>query len=41
MSGSTGQLVGDGEEQPGEYKSSEAQIRTLLDKQKQKVRAES
>ena len=40
MSDRTGQLVGDRRGQPGEHKSSEAQIRTLLDEQKQKVLAE-
>ena len=36
----TGQPVGDRPGQPSEHKSSEAQIRTLLDEQKQKVLAE-
>ena len=36
----SGQPDGDRPEQPGEHKSSEAQIRTLLDEQKQKVLAE-
>ena len=36
---SAGQPVGDRLGQPGEHKSSEAQIRTLLDEQKQKVLA--
>ena len=40
MSDRTGQPVGDRSEQPGEHKSSEAQIRTLLEEQKQKVLAE-
>ena len=40
MSDRTGQPVGDRPEQPGEHKSSETQIRTLLDEQKQKVLAE-
>ena len=40
MSDRTGQPVGDRPRQPGEHKSSEAQIRTLLDEQKQKVLAE-
>ena len=40
MSDRTGQPVGDRPGQPGEHKSSEAQIRTLLDEQKQKVLAE-
>ena len=40
MSDRTGQPVGDRPAQPGEHKSSEAQIRTLLDDQKQKVLAE-
>ena len=38
--GRTGQPVGDRPGQRGEHKSSEAQIRTLLDEQKQKVLAE-
>ena len=37
MSDRTGQRVGERPGQPGEHKSSEAQIRTLLDEQKQKV----
>ena len=36
----TGQPVGDGPGQPGEHRSSEAQIRTLLDNQKEQIRAE-
>ena len=40
MSDRTGQPVGDRPGQPGEHKNSEAQIRTLLDEQKQKVLAE-
>ena len=40
MSDGTGQPVGDRPGQPGEHESSEAQIRTLLDEQKQKVLAE-
>ena len=40
MSDRTGQLVGDRPGQPGEHKNSEAQIRTLLDEQKQIVLAE-
>ena len=40
MSDRTGQPVGDRPGQPGEHESSEAQIRTLLDEQKQKVLAE-
>ena len=40
MSDSTLQPVGDRPEQTGEHKSSEAQIRTLLDEQKQEVLAE-
>ena len=37
MSDRTGQLVGDGSERPGEHISSEAQIRTLLDNQKEQI----
>ena len=40
MSDRTGQPVGDRSRQPGEHRSSEAQIRTLLDEQKVKVLAE-
>ena len=40
MSDRTGQPVGDRPGQPGEHKSSEAQVRTPLDEQKQKVLAE-
>ena len=40
MSDRTKQLVGDRSGQPGEHRSSEAQIRTLLDEQKVKVLAE-
>ena len=40
MSDRTGQPVGDRLVQPGEHESSEAQVRTLLDGQKQKVLAE-
>ena len=40
MSDRTRQPVGDRPGQPGEHKSSEAQIRTPLDEQKQKVLAE-
>ena len=40
MSDRTGQLVGDRPGQPGEHESSEAQIWTLLDEQKQIVLAE-
>ena len=40
MSDRTGQPVGDRPGQPGEHKSSEAKIRTLLDEQKQKILAE-
>ena len=40
MSDRTGQPVGDRPGQPNEHKSSEAQIRTLLDEQKQTVLAE-
>ena len=40
MSDRTGQPVGDRPRQPGEHERSEAQIRTLLDEQKQKVLAE-
>ena len=40
MSDRTGQPVGDRPWQPGDHRSSEAQIRTLLDEQKQKVLAE-
>ena len=40
MSDRTGQPVGDRLGQLGEHESSEAQIRTLLDEQKQKVLAE-
>ena len=40
MSDRTGQCVGYRPGQPGEHKSSEAQIRTLLDVQKQTVLAE-
>ena len=39
MSDRTGQLVGDRSGQPGEHRSSEAQIGTLLDEQKVKVLA--
>ena len=41
MSDRTVQPVGDRSGQPGEHKSSEAQIRTLLDEQKVKVLAEA
>ena len=40
MSDRTGQPVGDRPGQPGEHKSSEAQIRTLLDNQKEQILAE-
>ena len=40
MSDRTGQLVGDRSGQPGEHRSSEAQIRTLLDDQKEQILAE-
>ena len=40
MSDRTGQLVGDRSEQLGEYRSSEAQIRNLLDDQKEQILAE-
>ena len=40
MSDRTGQPVGDRSEQPGEHRSSEAQIRTLLDDQKEQILAE-
>ena len=40
MSDRTGQLVGDRSGQPGEHGSSEAQIRTLLDDQKEQFHAE-
>ena len=40
MSDRTGQPVGDGRGQPGEHKSSEAQIRTLLDEQRQTILAD-
>ena len=40
MSDRTGQLVGDRSEQAGEHRSSEAQIRTLLDDQKEQILAE-
>ena len=40
LSDGTGQPVGDRPGQPGEHNSSEAQIRTLLDEQKQIVLAE-
>ena len=40
MSDRTGRPVGDRSGQPGEHRSSEAQIRTLLDEQKVKVLAE-
>ena len=40
VSGRTRQPVGDRSGQPGEHRSSEAQIRTLLDEQKEKVLAE-
>ena len=41
MSDRTGQLVGDRSGQPGEHRSSDAQIRTLLDDQKERILAES
>ena len=40
MSDRTGQPVGDRPGQPGEHESSEAQIRTLLDKQEEQIIAE-
>ena len=40
MSDRTGQPVGDRPGQPGEHRSSEAQIRTLLDNQKEQILAE-
>ena len=40
MSDRTGQLVGDRSGRPGEHRSSEAQIRTLLDDQKEQILAE-
>ena len=40
MSDRTGQPVGDRSGQPGEHRSSEAQIRTLLDDQKEQILAE-
>ena len=40
MSDRTGQPVGDRSGQPGEHRSSEAQIKTLFDEQKVKVLAE-
>ena len=40
MSDRTGQLVGDRSGQPGEHRSSEAQIRTLLDDHKEQILAE-
>ena len=40
MSDRTGQLVGDRSGQTGEHRSSEAQIRTLLDDQKEQILAE-
>ena len=40
MSDRTGQPVGDRSAQPGEQRSSEAQIRTLLDDQKEQILAE-
>ena len=40
MSDRTGRPVGDRQERPGEHRNSEAQIRTLLDKQKEQILAE-
>ena len=40
MSDRTGRLVGDGSGRPGEHRSSGAQIRTLLDDQKEQILAE-
>ena len=40
MSDRTGRPVGDGLGRPGEHRNSEAQIRTLLDKQKEQIHAE-
>ena len=40
MSDRTGRPVGDGPGRPGEHRNSEAQIRTLLDKQKEQILAE-
>ena len=40
MSDRTGQPVGDRSRQPGEHRSSEAQIGTLLDDQKEQILAE-
>ena len=40
MSDRTGRLVGDRSGRPGEHRSSEAQIRTLLDDQKEQILAE-
>ena len=40
MSDRTGRPVGDRSGQPGEHRNSEAQIRTLLDDQKEQIVAE-
>ena len=40
MSDRTGRLVGDRSGRPGEHRNSEAQIRTLLDEQKEQILAE-